>query len=44
MATGTSRIVLLLLSMAIGFLAGFVCAMLWRGSRRQQDAAGQRKT
>jgi uncharacterized integral membrane protein len=39
-----SRIVLLLLAMTIGFLAGFVCAMLWRGSRSQQDEAGQRKT
>lgn len=34
-----SWIVLLLLAISIGFLAGFVCAMLWRGSRRQQKAA-----
>lgn len=34
-----SRIVLLLFAMSIGFLAGFVCAMLWRGSRRQQETA-----
>jgi len=38
-----SRIVLLLLAMTIGFLAGFVCAMLWRGSRKRHDASDQQK-